>query len=97
MHFLTAEEARGERAVGKPYACVVVKVSRITHRGVRRRSLTVCTDRGVSVFRADALVVPLPESVGVVLEDGDVLRPSRTFWVTTETFDPYHLLTDMDP
>jgi hypothetical protein len=63
-------------------------------RGEPRRLIV---EPDILILKArDVALVPLPEDVIVVSEDGEVLKPSWGFWVSVETFDPYHVLTDWD-
>ncbi len=90
MHFITQfNEARPE-AVRKPRACVVVCVER--QRGPC--TLRVVGD-GLSILKPDALITPLPEDVVVLHADGKACKPSGRFYVSVESFDPHHLLTDV--
>jgi len=86
MHFLRQDESRGEIAVGRPYAVAHVRVD-----GTQLR-----LDGGIGVARADTLFVPLPERVQVVDLNGQVMKPSKgkRFWVSTESFDPHHLVLE---
>lgn len=86
-HFLLERErARGE-TIGKRRAMVKVRV-----RGKGKDvSLEVQTD-GIGVAKSDAQLSPLPDRVKVVDVDGKVVTPSHgsSFWVTSETIDPFH-------
>lgn len=74
-----------EEAVGRPWACVKVRVE-------GRRLVVVAG--GIGVLRRDAMVAPLPKEIEVVDEDGERIAPERGFYITTGSLDPYHLLTD---
>jgi len=94
MHILGARARElYERAVGKRHAAVYVRV-------VARDTLQLdCPENQkfpIVVLKADALIVPLPEKIRVLDPDGKILKPSRRFYITTESFDPWHLLTDME-
>jgi hypothetical protein len=95
MHFLRESETFSARPLARPHAAVRVRFSRLASR----RTLTVCSDEDdpcLCVMRADASVVRLPADVAVVEPDGTPIKPSRTFMVTLETFNPYHLLSDVE-
>ena len=49
----------------------------------------------IVILKADALLFPLPEETQIVAPDGEIIRPKGRFWVTTETIDPIHLVTDI--
>jgi hypothetical protein len=75
--------------IDKPRACVRVRVERT------RTACTLRVDGGVSVLKPDARVAPLPEGIVVLNEDGTVCEAVGRFYVTLESFDPYHLITDV--
>lgn len=50
----------------------------------------------IVVLKADALIAPLPKEIRVLDQDGKVFKTSRQFYITTESFDPWHLLTEME-
>jgi len=93
MHILGSDRARFERAVGKKHAAVYVRV-------VARDTLQLaCPPRvefPIGALKADALIVLLPKTIKVLDPDGKIIKPSRQFYITTESFDPWHLLTDME-
>lgn len=91
MHVLTLDEARGERAIRRPYAAVMVEAKR-TRGGV---ILTVVPG-SIFIAKADVLVVPLPKRFRVVDPDGNEIEPAYGFAITTETFDPCHGVFDID-
>ena len=92
MHFLNKDELWRARAIQRPCAAVKVRFT----RKARERVLTV--EHGfVAILGHDAIIAPLPKDVVVVTEDGEAIEASRGFWVTIETFDPWHLLMDFEP
>ncbi len=84
MHFM--KNIRG-RAIGKPHMAVVVQYEKAGRK-------LVLTDKPPVVLQLDALVAPLPRNVVVVDRQRKRVNASGQFYVTTETFDPYHLLID---
>lgn len=92
MHFLKKSEVHA-RTLGKPRACVNVKVE-------GRDRLVVCGGddgkHGVFVAKIDSQWSELPERIKVVGPDGKVIKPSKgkQFYVSTETFDPFHALLE---
>lgn len=84
-HPIRQEEMHSERAVGQAWAAV--KVERDGER------LTVASD-SIQVLKGDTRLVPLPDRFRVVDSKGRSVKPSVAFYITTETFDPFHLLTD---
>ena len=91
MHFLRKSEVSSWRtSPGRPYAAVVVRYEKIGRTG---RRLII---EEIQICKADTEFQPLPLDVEVVSEEGERVLPSRSkhFWVSTESFDPYHLVTD---
>lgn len=86
MHFLKKDEMYGERAVGRPYAAVKVRLE---------GKSTLRIAEGICVLKFDTLLVPLPTRITVVGPNGETVRASRRLYCTTETLDPWHLVTDM--
>lgn len=95
MHFLSSHIRRSflrPEPLGKPRAAVRVWW-RKPHAGALFLELHVDP---IVLLKADALVFPLPEEIRIVAStDGEVIRPKGKFWVTIETFDPAHLVTDI--
>jgi hypothetical protein len=85
-HILASAIRRGApaRPVGRQWAAVTVRVE--------KGSLIV--QPGIGVLKPETLVFPVPDTVLVQGPDGEVIRPSGRFMITTETFDPYHLVID---
>ena len=49
------------------------------------------------ILKHDVYVAELPEDFKVLSPLGDeVVPPSSGYWITTETFDPYHAVLDWD-
>jgi len=71
----------------KPWACVKV----------RREKNDLIIQDGVSVLKVGALLVPVPSYLRVVSDEGELITPSKgkQFWISTESFDPFHLVTEM--
>lgn len=95
MHFLrkneVSESLLGDLVPNKNgvWACITAKL-------VDRTTLQV-QEEGIGILRRDAKVVKLPERMTVVGSDGKKIKPSRgrVFYVTTESFDPYHAVTEI--
>lgn len=91
MHFLRKNEVYS-RTLGKPRACVKVRVEKDT--------LVVCEPEddkpNISVAKTDTQWSEVPDRVTVVGADGKVIKPSKgkKFYVTVETFDPFHLVME---
>lgn len=65
-------------------------------RVVSRGRLTVDPGpRGLELLAAGTELCPLPDDVEVVDVEGAPVLALGKFHVTTETFDPFHLLTDI--
>lgn len=73
-------------SLNRPY--VAVKVQRVS-----KKKFIVCDD-GVSLLRNDARLTELPEMFTIETEEGEKVQASGQFLITTETFDPYHLIVD---
>lgn len=90
MHFLRENERYGSSELGRPWAAVRVKLD-----GAR---LHIVDDGegALVIAKMDAIFAPLPERIVVVGPDGKIVKPSKRsrFWVTLESIDPYHLVTD---
>lgn len=63
-------------------------------RLIRHRPLTLEVLPEVKML-SDAELAPISDKAQVVDGDKNKLQPSGKFMVTTETFNPYHLLVDM--
>jgi hypothetical protein len=50
-------------------------------------------DPGLVIARWDVVWVPLPPEIKIVCE-GRYIQPFTRFWITVESFDPYHLVCD---
>lgn len=97
MHFLKKDERpsalhRSGLVVGKPRACVTVCVA-------QGGAQLVVQPASISIAKKDALFWPLPPRTRVVDEEGQEVRPSLgcCFYVSLETFDPYHLVLEAYP
>lgn len=87
MHFLRKDELRSRRVTLR--ACVEARIE----REGRTRRLVV---EGPLRFTKGTEFAPLPPDVTVLDSEGNRLEPTWGFWVSLETFDPYHLVTDWD-
>lgn len=88
MHFLFTKKGNISHTIclRKPHACVTVQVA-------GKKTLKAIAG-SINILRDDAQLVALPSDVSVVDEQGNAIKPSRGFYVTTETFDPFHVLVD---
>ena len=74
--------------IGKPYACVTVEA--------KGKDFFIIPSN-ISIAKLETLFVPLPNKFRVLSPDGSgVVRPTHRFWITTETFNPFHLIIDWD-
>ena len=91
MHFLRKSEVYG-RTLGKPRACVTVKVEK------DRLVLVEPEDDkpNIGIAKMDTQWSEVPERIKVVGPDGKVIKPSKgkKFYVSIETFDPFHLVME---
>jgi len=60
-----------------------------------RSPCTLRIQDGIHVMKPDAHIAPLPDGTVVLHVDGSVCEPTGRFYVTTESFDPMHMLTDI--
>lgn len=91
MHFLSRflkDRSLSTTTLGKRRACVDIRFE-------RPNVLRVVADRGVSVLKMDAELAPLPDTFVVLDSDGKRIRSTGQFYVSTETIDPWHALTDV--
>lgn len=96
MHFLRkAEVPHWPHTFGKPRAAVTVRVE---EQGARLVVQVPEDGPGISVAKADVQWAPLPARCMVVGPGGEEVKPSkgRRFYVTTETFDPCHLVAESE-
>ena len=90
MHFLVHFKRWREQAIGKPRAAVVVEVEK------QRSPCTLrVQENSLCILKSDTLMATLPEGVVVLSSDGKPVKPTGRFYVSTESFDPYHLVTDV--
>lgn len=73
------------RPIGKQYCAVKVEV--------KGKKLIVVG--GVEFVAPDTRIAVLPDGYEVQTMDGETIRPSGTFYITSETINPYHLLMDV--
>lgn len=87
-HVLRTSELYATRPIGKRRAAVHVRLE---------KNRLVIVVGHIAVLDDSAQVVPVPERLLVVDEDGEVVEPSdgAMFLMTTETFDPYHIVTQL--
>lgn len=87
-HFL-GRNFGGGHAIGRAWASVTVRFQSPDRLVIQPGSLRI--------VKHDAMVVALPERFKVVDDAGVEVAPSpgRRFYVTTETFDPFHAVMEM--
>ena len=91
MHFLRNDEVRYRRTLGHRWACVTVRAE---GRGSERT--LIVQEGSIAVLKLGVYLIELPQDVRVLGPDGKQIHASWKFWVTLETFDPFHCLTDME-
>lgn len=86
-HFIRAKDAHVARCFGKPWAAVEVKRT--------KKTLVICK---VVIANSDVRWAEVPATFSVVDASGAVVQPSRgrMFYVSVETFDPWHLVTEFE-
>ena len=90
MHFVASKNMFAARSVQRPWAAVSVEV-------LKGGKILQVKTGSICVIKSDAMIVPLPKTIRVVSDEGEESTPTWGFWVTTETFDPWHLLLDLNP
>lgn len=98
MHFLRKNEMRDARTLLQLRAGVRVKL--IGKESEQQLVVDVREDEDAEspliILKHDVQVAPLPDRVKVFdpIENKQI-KPSGRFFVSTETFDPYHVVCDM--
>ena len=87
MHVIGKAAHDAGRAIGRHFACVTVKVI--------GKKIVQVEPSSIGILKYDTLVTPLPADVRVVGPDGKEIKAAHRFYITTETFDPFHALTDL--
>lgn len=84
--------SQGEVEAQTMRMCAVVNVE--TQGAGKNSSLRLLGD-GVFIAK-DVVMLRVPSRISVVGPDGEQMKPScgKAFWITAETFDPYHLITE---
>lgn len=77
-------------SVGRERAAVRVEAIRKNGKYIELRVVP----GSLCVIKPDAIVAPIPESLSVVDTDGNPIQAERQFFISTESFDPYHLVID---
>jgi len=90
-HLLKRAEAQWPAWASRPLAAVRVKVVSLRPRVLE---IDPDPDAPIVLIRTDTLLALLPKDVVVQSPDGDVCPAHGRFFITTESFDPYHLLID---
>lgn len=93
MHFLRQDEVHGARCCYLRAAVTVQVVKQVVKDAL---VIQLVIQPGISVAKLGVQWVTLPERVKVLSTEGEEVRPSkdRRFYVTVETFDPFHLVTE---
>lgn len=87
MTWLIDRKASFEHAIGKSRAAVTIRV--------KNRNELVVADDGICILKADALISKLPDGVRIYDPNGKEVTPTGSFYITTESFDPFHIVTDI--
>lgn len=88
MHFLKKAALRSH-AIGKPRAAVRVKFDS------KKKALVIVEGEGFMVLKDDSLISEIPSNIPILDSKGKPILASGKFFVTTETFDPYHAVVDL--
>jgi len=79
-------EGKPWRYLGRPHVAVAVQ----------RQGRKLVVQAGVHILRADTKITLVPKGFQLVAEDGEEIPMDGTFWMTVETFDPFHAVMDLD-
>lgn len=87
-HPCRVDERGGSEPLGRPWAAVEVVADAGGHLTLK--------PGGVFIAKADSLWMPLPSRLEVRAADGRAVAPSpgRRFYLSAETFDPYHAVLE---
>ncbi len=87
-HPVKPADAQSARRIDYRRACVTVE---------RRKGDLVVVVGKIGVTQTDALIAAVPDYLRVVDTNGKTIPPSRgkRFFVSTETFDPFHFVVEM--
>ena len=83
MHFL-------KKAAGSPLGIIRAAVK--VRYDTKKKALILVRETPM-VLKADALIAPIPETIPVLDPDGK--RIKGKFYVTVETFDPFHMVVEL--
>lgn len=76
------------RLLGKHYAAVTV---------VRKGKRLIVVNGSFSIAKPDTMIAEIPDDFDVIAPDKkEVVTQTYAFWMSTETFDPCHLILDWD-
>lgn len=60
--------------------------------------LVITSEDPIRIVKMGTSITALPGRVKIISQEGEAVRASHKFWVTLETFNPYHLVFDhLDP
>jgi hypothetical protein len=85
LHFLKKKEIFKAAPIERRRACVTA----------RYEDGKLWIQDGIGVTKTDAIFVELPERIAVVGSDGKRIKATGKFFVSVETFNPFHLVVDM--
>jgi len=88
-HPLHASEVAMPGPLSRPWAATQVRLE---------RGALVLVENGAFIAAADTMWVELPESIPVLDPDGRRVQPSpgRRFFISIETFSPFHAVTEAE-
>jgi hypothetical protein len=76
------------RRLGRPFAAVMVERDGQTLRIIPEQ---------FKILKPDTQIAELPDDIAVMAPVGkQAVPPERRFWITVQTFDPYHAVLDWD-
>jgi hypothetical protein len=86
MHFLLKSDRTHGEALWRRYAGMQVRFEPKDKLRVQ--------EGGICILTPDALFVPLPERIKVIDLDGKPIKSTWKFFVTIESFNPFHVVID---
>ena len=75
-----------KQTLGKPYVAVKVQV---------KGNKLIVLPEGVSILNPETKISILPQKFKVFDCDGEEINPTKNFYITANTINPYHFLIDM--
>lgn len=82
------------RKLKKPFACVTVRVRDKGGVGGTGEKHLVVQEGKIGLASPGSGFIEIPAPWVVTDQEGNSVASSRTFWISVDTFDPYHVVID---